>query len=111
MKIAISNDNDFVAEHFGRCKKYSFFEIENGEIISKEEEACPEHDIGIVPEFLKKNGAEIVLTQGAGPRAINILKYLGIEIILVKKKSVQETLNNFLNDKLDKKENECEHLK
>jgi predicted Fe-Mo cluster-binding NifX family protein len=111
MKIAISNDNGFVAEHFGKCKKYTFFEIKSGEIISKEEKDCPEHDIGVVPEFLKENGTEIVLTQGAGPKAINILNNLEIEIILVKKKSVQETLEDFLNDKLDKKENECEHLK
>lgn len=111
MKIAISNDKDFVAEHFGKCEKYTFFEIENKKIIKKEEKNCPNHDIGIIPKFLKENKVNVVLTQGIGPRAIKILKNNEIKVILVKKNSIQNTIENYLKNELEKKDNDCNHLK
>ncbi len=46
MKVAIAKDGDFVSEHFGHCKEYALFVIENSRITSRENLVSPGHEPG-----------------------------------------------------------------
>lgn len=85
MKIAIPTDGrkglgDAVAEHFGRCKTYTFLDGEGYvlEII----ENTSEHmgGSGLPTELMKKHGANILLCKGLGPKALGMCERFGIEV-------------------------------
>jgi predicted Fe-Mo cluster-binding NifX family protein len=95
MKIAIPTDNKDglearVADHFGRCKTYTFIG-ENGEIIeiidNISEHAGGE---GLPPEVMKSHRADIILCKDIGPKALELCKKLKIEVYTFKSKTVRE---------------------
>ncbi len=109
MKIAISSDNGFVSEHFGRCEEYAIFDIENNKITKQEILKNPGHEPSFLPKFLKKKGVNVIITQGAGPRAIELLNNFGIKVILTEKEENKEVIKNYLKGELKEKENQCNH--
>ncbi|MBL7160901.1 MAG: NifB/NifX family molybdenum-iron cluster-binding protein [Candidatus Aenigmarchaeota archaeon] len=82
--------SSMVAEHFGRCETYTFLD-EAGEVTGILENGS-EHmgGVGLPPEFLKKNGAEVLLCGGVGPRAITLCNELGIAVYVSDARTVQE---------------------
>ncbi|MDD5606628.1 MAG: NifB/NifX family molybdenum-iron cluster-binding protein [Candidatus Pacebacteria bacterium] len=95
MQIVIpTNDkkglNDKVAEHFGRCFTYTFLN-EKGEL-TKIINNTSEHmgGIGLPPELMKKNGADILLCKDLGPRALNLCHELNIQVYVFKAEKVKE---------------------
>jgi predicted Fe-Mo cluster-binding NifX family protein len=109
MKIAISNNNGFVAEHFGRCTNYEIFEIENNQIKNKEILDNPGHEPFFLPKFLKEKNVNILISQGAGPRAIKLINELKMKIILVEKQENEIIITKFLNGELKECNNSCNH--
>jgi predicted Fe-Mo cluster-binding NifX family protein len=94
MKIVIPTDNkkglnDAVAEHFGRCKTYTFLD-EEGKVIEIIDNTS-EHmgGVGLPPELMKKHGANILLCKGLGPRALNLCRQLGIEVYVCQAETVK----------------------
>lgn len=85
MKIVIPTDDygglqGKVAEHFGRCKTYTFLD-ETGKIIEVIENTS-EHmgGTGLPPELMKRHNADILLCKTLGPRALELCKKIGIEV-------------------------------
>ena len=83
MKLVIPTNNkkgleDQIAEHFGRSLTYTFLN-EKGEVV-KIIENVGEHTGGTIlpPELIKKHGADILICQDLGPRALNLC--LGINL-------------------------------
>ena len=109
MKIAISNNKGFVAEHFGRCENYEVFEIENNQIKNKEILNNPGHEPFFLPKFLKEKNINILISQGAGPRAIILINDLKMKIILVEKQENNTAIKKFLNGELKETNNSCNH--
>jgi predicted Fe-Mo cluster-binding NifX family protein len=107
MKIVIPTDNkkglnDTVAQHFGRCKTYTFLD-EKGrvlEIINN----ISEHmgGSGLPPELMKKHGANVLLCKGLGPRALNLCKQLGIDVYVCQAKIVKEIFEMWKNKRIKK---------
>ena len=107
MKIVIPTDNkkglnDTVAQHFGRCKTYTFLD-EKGrvlEIINN----ISEHmgGSGLPPELMKKHGANVLLCKGLGPRALNLCKQLGIDVYVCQAKTVKEIFELWKNKRIKK---------
>jgi len=106
MKIVIPTNgrnglNETVSEHFGRCETYTFLD-EKGkilEIISN----TSEHrgGIGLPPELMKKHGANILLCQGLGPRALTLCKEFGITVFVGRAGSVSEMFELWKNKKIN----------
>ncbi len=95
MKIVVPTNskdglNDIVAEHFGRCKTYTFLD-ENGNVVEIIDNTS-EHMGGseLPPELMKEHGASILLCRGLGPRALNLCKQLGIEVYVCQAETVRE---------------------
>ncbi len=93
--------NDEIEEHFGRCNTYTFLD-ENGNVI-KIVENVGKHMGGfkLPPEFIKDQGAEILLCKGIGPKAVNLCKSLGIKVYISNEaKTVKEIFEFWKNKKV-----------
>ncbi len=92
MRIAISTDGDYVAQHFGRCPTYTFVDIEDGQLVKLTEEANPGHEPGNIPRFLHEKGAKIVVCGGMGMRAQGFFNEFGIKTLVGIAGTIAETI-------------------
>jgi predicted Fe-Mo cluster-binding NifX family protein len=69
-----------VSEHFGKCNTYTFVD-ESGNVTMILNNIS-EHMGGMVlsPELMKKNGADILLCRGLGPRASEMCREFEIDV-------------------------------
>ncbi|MCD6474049.1 MAG: NifB/NifX family molybdenum-iron cluster-binding protein [Thermoplasmata archaeon] len=107
MKIAIPSEDEKgleseISMHFGRCRYYTFIEIEDGELKNVEvvKVSFEEHGYGELPEFIKKHGANLVIAYGMGERAIDYFNNLGIDVITGVKGKIKEVVEKFVEGKL-----------
>ncbi len=107
MRIAFASDENKglesnIAFHFGRCKYYVFVDVEDKEIKKIEVKENPffnQHQPGIIPQFIAKEKANVIIAGGMGPRAVDWFKKLGIRPITGVKGKVKDVLNDFLEGK------------
>jgi predicted Fe-Mo cluster-binding NifX family protein len=109
MKIVVPTNGrkgreDTVAEHFGRCKTYTFLDGK-GEVIEIIENTS-EHmgGVGLPPELMKNHGADVLLCQGLGPRALDLCRQLEITVYVCRTKTVREIFDLWKNRKLKQAE-------
>jgi len=104
MRIAIPIEGELVSPHFGRCPSYLIVDIEGGEVKNKEIVPNPtyeEHQAGVVPRFLREKGVQCIITGGMGPRAEEIFRRWGIEVIKGVSGKVDEVIEKFLKGELE----------
>jgi predicted Fe-Mo cluster-binding NifX family protein len=82
IKIAVASENDMVTEHFGHCKNFNIFEIEDGKITRSETITNPGHRPGFLPNFLNGLGVKVIISGGIGSGAIDLFNEKGIEVII-----------------------------
>ena len=82
MKIAISTDNEFVSEHFGRCPSFTIVQIQDNKVVGKEVIDNPGHHPGFLPKFLKEKGVDIIIAGGMGQRAQMLFDESGIKTLM-----------------------------
>jgi len=107
MKVAIATDDKFVADHFGRCQKYTIFNIENDIVVSREEMDCPPHERGVLPEMLSGFGVNIIIAGGMGTRAQNMFLEKGIEAIIGVSGDIDEVISSLIEGTLETGESRC----
>ncbi|RLF93974.1 dinitrogenase iron-molybdenum cofactor biosynthesis protein [Thermococci archaeon] len=108
MKIAFATEEDkgiesILAYHFGRCPYYVFVDIENNEVKDVENKENPyydRHEPGVVPQFIAREGASVIIAGGMGPRAIDWFKNLGVQPVTGISGKVKDILNEYLAGKL-----------
>jgi len=73
-----------ISHHFGRCPYYVFVDVE-GEIVKnvevKRNPFYNRHAPGIVPQFIRDEGADVIIAGGMGLRALEWFKRLNIKPI------------------------------
>ena len=116
MRIAIPSENEKglesdVSMHFGRCRYYTFIDIENGKVKGIEVVKVPfeEHGYGDLPNFVKKHGANLVIAYGMGARAMDYFNQLGIDVITGVRGKIKDVVEKFINGMLSIDENWREH--
>jgi len=107
MKIAISTDNGFVSEHFGRCPEFTIAKIENNKAIDKKIIKNPGHMTGFLPKFLKEREVNYVLAGGAGFRAKQFFEQFGIKLITGVQGEVDKVIERFIQGKIEQGEDFC----
>jgi len=108
MRIAISLQNNdgldsLVAGHFGRCPFFALVDMENNEIQRIEVVDNPYyaiHQPGQVPQFIRDQQAEVMLSGGIGGRAIQFFSQFGIEAATGAEGTVRTTLEKYLGGQL-----------
>ncbi len=89
MRIAMACEDDLglkghLSPHFGRCPFYTLVEVEDGEVRRVEVVKNPHymaHAPGVVPEFIRSLGADVIIAGGMGRRAIDMFARFGIEAV------------------------------
>ena len=108
MKIAFSSEENkgidgMLAHHFGRCPYYVFVDVEDNKIKSIETKENPffnDHEPGVVPQFIADKKADVIVSGGMGPRAIEWFKDLKVKAITAQPKKIKEILDDYFEGKL-----------
>ena len=105
MKIIIPTDGkkgikDTVAGHFGRCQTYTVLD-ENGKVL-KIVDNTSEHmgGVGLPPELMKREGADVLLCRDLGPRALDLCRMLKIAVYVHQSETVGEIFKMWKNKKI-----------
>src|SRR3989339_1515829 len=103
MRVAVTSKGNGmhgqIAEHFGRCPEYILIDIENGRI--KKTGVVPNpyfnsHTPGAVPDFMKKNHVDLVITGGIGPMGIQALNEYGIKVMTGVKGKPSDAVSDYI---------------
>jgi len=112
MRYAVPVSDGIISPHFGHCEYFAFFDVEENsrKITGKENIPSPEHQPGLLPAWLAEKGANIVITGGMGPRAVDLLQQNGISVIIGAAESdPEQAVISHLNGTLATGDNICDH--
>jgi predicted Fe-Mo cluster-binding NifX family protein len=109
MKIAISTDGGSVSAHFGRCPSYTLFDIQDGNVVGRQEIPNPGHSPGFLPGYLAERGITTIIAGGMGPRAQGLFAENNIETVIGVEGPVDEVLDRFLRGTLEPGRDLCDH--
>ncbi|MFC2044533.1 NifB/NifX family molybdenum-iron cluster-binding protein [Chloroflexota bacterium] len=112
MRYAIPVSGGVVSPHFGHCEHFALFDVDEPtkKILKKEFVPSPEHQPGLLPEWLAEQGASIVIASGMGLRAQSLFQQNGIRVIMGALESDPEkAVLSYLNGQLDTGDNICDH--
>lgn len=110
MRFAIPTADDMLCPHFGNCQQFAFIDVdeEKKEITKIEMVTPPPHQPGMLPEWIRQSGSQIIIAGGMGHRALAIFQSRGIEVISGAPVSSPENLvNNYLRGELQGGNNYC----
>lgn len=109
-KIAIPVEDGKLCAHFGHCTVFALFDVKDKQIVRKELAPAPAHQPGMLPEWLREKGANVVIAGGIGMRARALLEQSGIQVIIGVAPDEPETVvHSYLADSLVGGENLCDH--
>ena len=108
MKIAISTEeknglDSSISHHFGRCPYYVLIDLEGvsiAEVTSVENPYFQQHKPGMVPEYIRDLGVDVMISGGMGRRAIDFFDQFGIQVATGAVGNVRMTLELYLDGKL-----------
>ncbi len=111
MKIAIATEGNAVSGHFGGCSVYTVFDVDMDKktVLGKTLLDAPEHQPGMLPVFLNKQGVNVVIAGGMGMRAQQLFIGLNIDPILGVTGMVDDVIQQFLAGTLVRGESSCNH--
>ncbi len=108
MRVAISTDEGYISQHFGRCFSFTVIDIDGNEIKNKEIIKNPGHHPGFIPEFLHKKGVDCIIAGGIGRKAKEFFIGYGIETVTGVSGTIEETIRKLKNGTLEGGESSCE---
>jgi predicted Fe-Mo cluster-binding NifX family protein len=112
VKYAIPITGGIMSPHFGHCEQFALFDVDeqSKSIISQENILSPEHQPGLLPNWLAERGVSVVIAGGMGPRAHNLFRQNHIEVVIGTLESDPEkALLSYLDGKLAIGDNICDH--
>lgn len=103
-KIALASDNDsglegWVSAHFGRCPFYTFVNVDGDRIVGSEvvkNPYYPNHQAGVIPQFIHSQKANVMIAGGMGPRAIDFFHQFGIDVATGVEGKVKDVVEAYL---------------
>lgn len=110
-KIAVPVDNNGVLDaHFGHCKFFALFDVEDNKIIHEEKVVPPPHEPGLLPKWLAEKGATDILAGGMGQRAIQIFNTNKVNVFVgAPTLPAKEIIDGFLTGTISFASNYCDH--
>ncbi len=112
MKIAIPTANGLLCPHFGHCDEFTIVDVnpESKEITNTQTIPAPEHEPGLLPGWLRENGAEVVIAGGMGFRAQQLFAHSGVEVVVgAPVGSPAEIARAYIDGTLETGANVCDH--
>ena len=110
MKIAIPLTGGKLSPHFGHCEEFGIYEIEDGRVVKSEKMTPPAHEPGVLPNWLREMGVNVVVGGGMGNRAQDLFHqncidvYYGVTIA-----DPDTVIETYLAGDLESGVNLCDH--
>ncbi len=110
-KIAVPVDTNGVLDtHFGHCKFFALFDVDDNAIISETKVVPPPHAPGLLPKWLAEEGATDIISGGMGQMAIQIFNDNRVNVFVgADKLPARELIESFLKGELRLLSNYCDH--
>jgi predicted Fe-Mo cluster-binding NifX family protein len=110
MRIAIPVTNGRLSMHFGHSEQFALIDVEEGRIAGSETVEAPEHEPGLLPEWLGDRKTNLIIAGGMGSRAKSLFREKGIEVLTGAPCDPPEQLvETYLAGGLVLGENTCDH--
>ncbi len=112
MKIAIPMADGRLCMHFGHCERFAVVDVDEAgkRILGTEMLIPPPHEPGVLPAWLHKLGANVIIAGGMGARAQALFAQNEIKVLVGAPAEAPETLvNAFLAGTLVSGQNVCDH--
>jgi predicted Fe-Mo cluster-binding NifX family protein len=112
MRIAVPVSEGKLSMHFGHCSHFVFADVDPSakSILSREEIPAPDHQPGLLPQWLHEKGADVIIAGGMGRRAQGLFAEKGIQVVIGSlEDDVDQIVTNYLEGKLQTGPNVCDH--
>ncbi|MCP4632190.1 MAG: ATPase [candidate division Zixibacteria bacterium] len=112
MKIVIPIAEGKLCLHFGHCEKFVLIEIDMQKktIVNKTDLNPPPHEPGVLPQWLSKEGANLIIAGGMGMRAQQFFKQYGVDVVVGAYPDTPENIvSAYMNNSLQTGQNVCDH--
>jgi ATP-binding protein involved in chromosome partitioning len=83
LRIAIPVAGGLLCAHFGHCETFVLVDVdpEKREVLGTRTLPPPPHEPGVLPRWLKEQGADLVIAGGMGMRAQGLFAESGIRVL------------------------------
>lgn len=105
MKVAVTYENGMVYQHFGHCKSFKIYDIQNGEVVSSEVVTAPGNGHTSAVNFLIENGVYALICGGIGGAAKNALMLAFIDVFGGCEGKCDDKIDEFLGKRLKYSDN------
>lgn len=103
-RIALACDSGFglegsISAHFGRCPFYVLVDVEDNQIFGfqvVDNPYYPNHQPGVIPQFIHSQKANVMIAGGMGPRAIDFFTQFGIDVATGVQGKVRDVVEAYL---------------
>jgi predicted Fe-Mo cluster-binding NifX family protein len=112
MRIAIPVVQGRLSPHFGHCEEFALFDVdpEKKEIVANQSLPSPEHQPGLLPQWLHEQGATIIIAGGMGGRAQDLFAQNGIHVVVgAPSEEPGSIVKAYLDNTLQAGDNVCDH--
>lgn len=110
MKIAITNENNSVFQHFGHTPGFALYEVAEGKIISRQDVSSGESGHGALAGVLAAEKVDVLICGGIGGGAITALGNAGIRVVGGASGDVDEVARKFVEGNLEvRADYHCNH--
>jgi ATP-binding protein involved in chromosome partitioning len=110
MRYALPTENGKLAMHFGHAGEFTLIDVENGQISRTQAVTPPPHEPGLLPRWLKEQGATVIIAGGMGQRAQGLFAENGIQVVVgAEAVPVEDLVRQHLAGSLKTGENVCDH--
>lgn len=110
MKIAVTYDNGYIFQHFGKTESFKIFDVEDGAIVSSEIVNSDGTGHSALAGFLAENGVDVVICGGIGGGAQAALAEAGIQVCAGIEGDVNEAAKSYVKGTLEStSEGGCDH--
>jgi len=110
--IAVPVAEGRVAMHFGHCQEFALFDVDGKaqKVLNDRRLEPPGHQPGVLPQWLRDQGVNLVIAGGIGSRAQGIFASYGIEVIAgAPPEPPEAVVQSFLEGRLEAGQNICDH--
>ena len=110
MRYALPTENGRLTMHFGHADVFTLIDVENGQVCRTQTVQPPPHEPGVLPRWLKQQGASVIIAGGMGQRAQSLFAENGIQVVVGAEAAPAEDLvRQHLAGTLKAGENVCDH--
>ena len=100
MKIAVPYSDGLVFQHFGKSEQFKIYDTIDDEIISSEIVDTSGSGHSALADFLKEEGAGVLICGGIGVGAVTALQNAGIQILGGAEGEADKCVEEFLGGRL-----------